>query len=294
MKEDKSTKSSLHPKNKHKQSYDFKSLIEVLPELESHAFVNKYETTTINFFEPEAVKALNKAILLKHYNIKNWDIPDGYLCPPIPGRADYIHYIADLIDHKVNANVLDIGTGANCIYPLLGVKEYNWDFTASEIDEIALKNAKKIVTSNKLSENIKLVLQSNSKEMFYGIIDREDFFDVSVCNPPFYTSQLEAEKANKRKVKNLSKKNHKEEIKTFGGQNNELWCKGGEKDFIKKMIKESYKFRDNVNWFTVLVSNKNHLKAFEQAVHNVKVKEQRIIEMKQGQKTSRILAWRFD
>lgn len=294
MKVSKPAKSSLHQRNKHKESYDFVSLIKVLPDLESFVFVNKYGTSTINFFDPKAVQSLNKAILLKDYDVKDWNIPEGYLCPPIPGRADYIHYVADLIDQKKKANVLDIGTGANCIYPLLGTKEYDWNFVASEIDEEALKNAKSIIFKNNLSDKIKLVLQSNSKEMFYGVINREDFFDLTICNPPFFKSQLEAVKSNRRKVKNLAGKTGKREIKNFGGQNNELWTKGGEKSFIKKMIKESYKFKDHVNWFTVLVSNKTNLKAFEQALYNVKAKEDKLIQMKQGQKTSRILCWRFE
>ena len=95
--------------------------------------LNPYGKQTINFFNPQAVKALNKALLVTHYGIRYWDIPKNYLCPPIPGRADYIHYIADLIDPEgVNMMVkeecddqprrqcrcLDIGVGANCIYPL--------------------------------------------------------------------------------------------------------------------------------------------------------------------------------
>jgi len=293
MNVEKLQKSSLHPNNKHRKPYDFKSLIQFSKKLESHVFINKYKTTTINFFDPDAVKALNKAILHKHYNIIDWDIPEGYLCPPVPGRADYIHYIADLIFTKKKATILDIGTGANCIYPLIGVKEYGWNFVASEIDDHALRNAKKIITRNKLSESINLKLQSNSKEMFYGIINKDDFFDVTMCNPPFFTSHLEAQKANRRKVKNLSKDKKSNEIKNFGGQNNELWCKGGEKAFIKKMIKESYKFKDHAEWFTVLVSNKNNLKAIGQALHNVNTTESKEIEMKQGQKTSRIVAWKF-
>jgi len=294
MNKDKTEKSSLHPQNKHKRSYDFAALIEVLPELKQFVFVNKYKTSTINFFAPEAVKALNKAILNKHYNIKDWDIPEGYLCPPIPGRADYILYAADLIDHKKKANVLDIGTGANCIYPLLGAQEYNWTFTASDIDAVALKNAKSIISKNNLQDHIRLVHQTNAKEMFYGVIDREDYFDLSICNPPFFKSHEDAQKANRRKVKNLSKSKKTDSNKNFGGQNNELWCKGGERAFIKKMIKESQKFNDHVNWFTVLVSNNSHLKAFEQALSNVKASDVKIVEMKQGQKVSRILAWCFD
>jgi len=87
-------KSRLHPRNKHRERYDFKLLIESSPELAQFVKMNIYNDESIDFFNPDAVKALNKALLKYFYDIENWDIPEGYLCPPIPGRADYIHHIA--------------------------------------------------------------------------------------------------------------------------------------------------------------------------------------------------------
>src|SRR5690606_24715537 len=111
---------------------------------------------SIDFFNPQAVKALNKALLFYYYDIVYWDIPENYLCPPIPGRADYIHYIADLLADNNKGIVptgseikcLDIGVGANCIYPIIGVKEYGWSFIGADIDALAIKSAKKIIASN--------------------------------------------------------------------------------------------------------------------------------------------------
>ena len=91
-------RSELHPRNKHNGQYDFSLLTENCPSLKKFVQLNPYGKQTINFFNPQAVKALNKALLVTHYGIRYWDIPKNYLCPPIPGRADYIHYIADLID----------------------------------------------------------------------------------------------------------------------------------------------------------------------------------------------------
>jgi 23S rRNA (adenine1618-N6)-methyltransferase len=39
--------------------------------------------------------------------------------------------------------VLDIGTGASCIYPILGQTVYQWHFVASDIDPISINTAKK-------------------------------------------------------------------------------------------------------------------------------------------------------
>ena len=90
-------KGELHIRNKHNGQYDFPLLIENYPPLKRFVSLNPLGVQTINFFNPQAVKALNKALLISYYGIRYWDIPKQYLCPPIPGRADYIHYIADLI-----------------------------------------------------------------------------------------------------------------------------------------------------------------------------------------------------
>ena len=87
------TITGFHPKNKHHGKYDFKTLIAANPDLATFVAVNEFGTETIDFANPDAVKMLNKALLLHFYGLKNWDIPKGFLCPPIPGRADYIHYL---------------------------------------------------------------------------------------------------------------------------------------------------------------------------------------------------------
>jgi hypothetical protein len=106
---------------------------------------NRYGTESIDFANPAAVKALNQALLKKFYDIAHWDIPPGYLCPPIPGRADYIHHVADLLagEHEVaiprgpSVAVLDIGIGANCVYPIVGCHDYGWQFVGTDIDVFA-------------------------------------------------------------------------------------------------------------------------------------------------------------
>ena len=90
-------KTNLHERNKHRGRYDFKLLIEISPDLTEFVNKNKYGDASIDFFDPLAVKALNRALLMHFYGLKFWEIPNGYLCPPIPGRADYIHHIAELL-----------------------------------------------------------------------------------------------------------------------------------------------------------------------------------------------------
>ena len=138
----------LHPRNPHHGPYNLAILSDANPALKQHIIQNPKGEDTINFFEAEAVFELNKALLYQYYQIDHWTIPKGYLCPPIPGRADYIHYLADLINGDKEVNCLDIGTGANCIYPIIGCSEYNWNFVGSELDQKAFDNALKIIERN--------------------------------------------------------------------------------------------------------------------------------------------------
>src|SRR3569832_1952774 len=87
----------FHPRNKHQGRYDFNVLVACNPELQAFLKQNAYQGEPIDFFDPRAVKALNEALLISFYGVSNWNIPADYLCPPVPGRADYIHHIADLL-----------------------------------------------------------------------------------------------------------------------------------------------------------------------------------------------------
>lgn len=254
--------------------------------------MNEYNDETIDFSDSEAVKALNKAILKAFYGITFWDIPAQYLCPPIPGRADYIHTVADLFQDKKNLKVLDIGTGANTIYPLIGSREYNWNFVGSDVDPKALTNAQKIIDGNKLEDKISFRLQKNPQSIFSSIIQEKEFFDLTICNPPFHESMEEASRGTSRKWKNLGKQPKKAEL-NFGGQGAELWCPGGEKAFILKMIDESKTFGAQVGYFTTLVSKEANLPPLIKALQTQKALNIRTLEMTQGQKKSRVLSWTF-
>lgn len=300
----KSTKSQLHPRNQHNKAYDFDSLIAVCPQLDTFVKPNKYDTLSIDFFNPLAVKTLNQALLKQSYQIDFWDIPDGYLCPPVPGRADYIHHIADLLYNKMpvkkmksigkNIKCLDIGTGANCIYPIIGHSEYNWSFVGSDIDVTSIDSAQTIINNNpELKKSIDLRFQKHQKHIFEGIIEQEDFFDLSVCNPPFHRSEQEAKDASKRKLKNLKGKKNKETKLNFGGQSNELWCEGGEERFLEQMIIESEMYSQSCMWFTSLVSKEEKLAKIYKLLELHNAVDIQTVPMAQGQKKSRIVAWSF-
>lgn len=290
--------SKLHPRNKHHGRYDLEKLGTACPELAPFIKPNAYQDLSIDFANPEAVKALNKALLAQHYHIKKWDIPKGYLCPPIPGRADYIHHLADLVSEKglvpKNIHCLDIGVGANCIYPIIGHQEYGWDFVGSDIDPKSIANGQQIINNNpSLEGHIDLRLQRKPNSIFKGVFQKGERFDLTLCNPPFHASLAEAQKGTLRKLSNLKKKKVYNTTLNFGGKHNELWCKGGELDFIQNMIQQSQEFSNSVSWFTTLVSKQSNLKLLYQALKKTGAAKVKTIEMGQGNKVSRILAWRF-
>lgn len=290
-------KVTLHPKNKHRDRYNFPELVVAHAALAPFVRVNKYGDKSIDFANPSAVMALNKALLIHFYGITNWSVPQGFLCPPIPGRADYIHRVAELIQQQDKTHTircLDIGVGANCIYPIIGVTEYRWDFVGTDIDQTAIKNAQSIVQNNaRLKGKIELRHQSNSKKIFEGIIHSTDQFDLSICNPPFHQSLSEATAGTKRKMKNLGHSKSKGPVLNFGGQQNELWCDGGEVHFIQTMIQESATFKNKIRWFTTLVSKQEHLQAIYKTLKLASVSNVVTMEMIHGNKSSRIVAWRF-
>jgi 23S rRNA (adenine1618-N6)-methyltransferase len=298
----KEEKNNLHSNNLHRFRYDFDLLKKHSEDLATYLFVNEHGIESIDFSDPNAVKSLNKALLFTYYNITFWDLPNNYLCPPIPGRADYLHYIADLIAESNNnfipmgssISVLDIGVGANCIYPILGNALFGWSFVASDIDEKALQNCVEICNQNQqLADNVSFQLQPNARFIFKDIILSEDRFTFTICNPPFHKSAAEAANGSIRKINNLENTSTKTPKLNFGGQSHELWCDGGELAFITQMIFESAKYPMHCFWFTTLVSKQSHISSLEKVLNKVNVVTFKIINIAQGQKISRILAWTF-
>ena len=291
------TKTNLHPRNQHKEGYDFGRLVADSPELEPFTIPNPVGQTTVDFQDAAAVRMLNRALLKTHYTINFWDIPANYLCPPIPGRVDYIHYLADLLASSNNNEIprgpgikaLDIGTGASLVYPLTGQSEYGWDFTGTDIDPAAITSARQICELNKLK--ITLRQQNMRENIFRGVIAPQDAFHITLCNPPFHASIEKANKGTQRKWSNLGKGASTK--LNFGGQNAELWCPGGEIKFIATMVEQSKEFADQCLWFSSLVSKKDNLQPLSRILRKAKVADFKVVEMAQGQKKSRFIAWTY-
>ena len=292
-------KPGLHPRNRHGQGYDFARLVAASPELGRFVHRAKHGGASIDFTDPAAVQALNRALLLEAYGIRGWDLPAGYLCPPIPGRADYLHHLADLlggggaIPRGGAVRVLDVGVGANLIYPLIGHREYGWSFVGADIDDVALAAAARTLAANPgLAEAIALRQQPDRPAAFTGVIHPGERFDLTLCNPPFHASAEAVREAAQAKWRKLGR-GAAGAARNFGGQGTELWCPGGEVGFITRMIDESRAFGGQVRWFTTLVSSSASLPALHRRLRQVEARSIRTVPMAQGQKQSRFVAWSF-
>jgi len=310
----------FHPRNAHNKGYDFALLLKSTPSLQPFLITKTDCALSLDFANPQAVTTLNAALLKSYYAIEYWTLPEGALCPPIPGRVDYIHHIADLLNAAPFAKarekhdsstkrqtdktkhvykLLDIGTGASGIYALLAAQQYGWECVGSDINPVSLANVSKILKQNSvLASRFSVREQTDKGSIFKGIIQEAEHFDVSVCNPPFHDSPSAAQEASQRKVSNLSKNRSNGKSQpypklNFGGQHAELWCNGGERLFLKRMIKESKEFAAQCGWFTSLVSKSDNLKPAIKQLNKLNAKEVRTIEMHQGNKKTRVLAWTF-
>ncbi|AKR43754.1 23S rRNA (adenine(1618)-N(6))-methyltransferase RlmF [Methylophilus sp. TWE2] len=289
-----STSSILHPHNLHCTGYDFSVLVQTHPALSCYVRPNAYGDDSIDFANPQAVKALNQALLKHYYGVVVWDIPKNYLCPPIPGRADYVHYLADLLAESSitqPVRLLDIGTGANLVYPLIASHTYGWQCVGVDIDAKALRNAQQIIEANGLQQQIGVRQQPNPSSIFKGVMLPGEQFTVTLCNPPFHASAEEALAGTQRKWRGLGKK--PPQALNFGGQSNELFCEGGEAAFLTIMIRESKLFAKQCVWFTTLVSKATNLPLVYRELKKVQAVTVKTVEMAQGQKQSRFVAWSF-
>jgi 23S rRNA (adenine1618-N6)-methyltransferase len=292
----------MHPRNRNLERYQIPALVTCLPELGAYVQPSKTGEDTIDFSSPNAVKLLNRALILNDYGLQAWNFPDANLCPPVPGRADYLHHMADLLRENQFGNiprgpelhVLDVGVGATAIYPIVGIVEYGWSFVGCDIAKESLESVRTIVEANaSLQGLLKVREQTDPSCILRGVISESDRFTFTMCNPPFHASAEEAAQGTMRKTKNLSGGRASNPMLNFSGVHEELIYDGGEMRFIQTLIRESQNYATNVFWFTTMVSKQSHLKVLYATLKTVRPDEIRTIPMGTGNKSTRILAWTF-
>ncbi|XP_050234783.1 uncharacterized protein LOC126683011 isoform X2 [Mercurialis annua] len=326
-KKNKRKRPTIHPNNKYADNPpDFALLASLYPSFKPYVFYSRDGKPRIDWTDFNSTRELTRVLLLHDHNL-NWWIPDGQLCPTVPNRSNYIHWIEDLLSSdiipKINTNGdtvkgFDIGTGANCIYPLLGASLVGWSFVGSDVTEVALEWAERNVKNNPhVSELIEIRKVTNCRDVLsiecsrnvepenlgsgmdmhesvveevvdantnyhgrilVGVVREGEKFDFCMCNPPFFDSMEEA---------GLNPKT------SCGGTPEEMVCPGGEKAFIARIIEDSVLLKESFRWFTSMVGRKINLKFLTSKLREVGVTVVKTTEFVQGQTCRWGLAWSF-
>ncbi|CAI7578163.1 unnamed protein product [Penicillium bialowiezense] len=211
-------------------------------------------------------------------------------------KLNYILWIQDLIDSTAGGLGegydrdrevvgLDIGTGCIGIYPLLGcTTRPGWKFVATDIDSENIRTAKQNVALNELESRIRIIESHPDGPLFPLEKLGHERLDFTMCNPPFYTSPDELVESAKQKKR--------PPFSACTGAEVEMVTRGGEVDFVRKMIDESLHLRDRIQWYTSMVGKMSSVSVLVETLikhgnHNFAV-----TEFDQGAKTKRwAVAW---
>lgn len=235
---------------------DFSTLADSWPPLEAHLKRRQDGARPgLDFRRPESLRELTRAQLSVCFGISGWDVPLDRLCPPVPNRLSYIRWLEGLLrlgsstqqENKIDGTAavrgLDIGTGASCIYPLLGAASYGWHFIASDVDACSADWARRNIAANpKLAKLIEVRLVQASSTlgpilMALASSNPPSSLDFVMTNPPFFDEDEEgADDGNPAGATRLM------------AQKGELTCTGGEVEFVSAMIDDSLQLRDKVRW----------------------------------------------
>ena len=290
---------SISPKENIENIYlssppNFNHLGQKYPSFSPYVKKTKYNTYTIDWKNGEAVRELTKCLLNKDFGIQYYELPNNYLIPTLPSRLNYILYLKKLYNifgigakSKNTHYVFDVGTGANLVYPILGSKMFNWNFVCSEINNNSIKIANNIIQGNNIDpKKIVIIKQNDSTKIFDGILDnfqkflQKNKFIFSMCNPPYYDYENEIKFDN----------SHTDNEYNF----EEVYTKGGEKQFILQMIKESETYKNKIFIFTSLVGKKKNFLILKEILQkNKKLKFLKFETFFQGKNARWVLAWGY-
>ncbi|KAJ4390180.1 hypothetical protein N0V93_007654 [Gnomoniopsis smithogilvyi] len=246
----------------------------------------------LDFTDPVAVKQLTKTLLNIDFGLRI-NLPDDRLCPPVPNRHNYILWLKSLLDFTSYSEPggklvgLDIGTGASCIYPLLGCAQRPWSFIATDVDPENLRHATQNVALNNLQDRIKVHPRSSLTDPMIPLdelgLKRIDF---TMTNPPFYESEAEM-------LKSAAKKDRPPHSACTGAPI-EMVCDGGEVAFVSRVLEESLILKERVQWYTAMFGMVSSLEIMVDKLRERAIDNYAVTEFVQGNKTRRwALGWSF-
>ena len=300
----------MHPDNtfKYKDNNYYSYLAQKYPNLYSvckKQNIKDKNNLKIDWEHPSATYELTKATLLDEFNLK-WELPKWNepecekqstpspknLVPPVPRSINYLCWVKDLVvyshAHQVisfdllstkmpQINGLDVGTGASCIFSLLGsVVSPQWNFVATDIVASSLQHAQKLSLMNSLEGRIGFQLVENAQYVSPVLNDiKKPHISFSICNPPFFSS-YDGDSERKSKLAKFEGKEHEK-------------AGLGELEFFKCMFYDSRPFE--LIWFTCMFGRKaSLLSAFEIVDSSVETYATALV---QGNTTRWCIAWRF-
>ncbi|KAG7641519.1 unnamed protein product [Arabidopsis thaliana] len=319
--------STKQPRSKYSDNPpDFASLASLYPSFKPFVFFSG-SRARIDWTDYNATRELTRVLLLHDHGV-NWWIPDGQLCPTVPNRSNYIHWINDLLSSGIIQSLggdgskvkgFDIGTGANCIYPLLGASLFGWSFVGSDFTVVALEWAEKNVQSNPHFSDLIEIRDSKVPPQCSSVPEVENTESEK-------TIQEEAEISATVKSDYHDNKSFIEpavllgvvkENETFdfcmsnppffetfeeaglnpktscGGTPEEMVCNGGEQAFVSRIIEDSAVLRQRFRWYTSMLGKKANLKLLISKLWEVGVTIVKTTEFVQGQTSRWGLAWSF-
>ncbi|XP_073091126.1 RNA N(6)-adenosine-methyltransferase METTL16 isoform X1 [Manis javanica] len=284
---------SMHARNRYKDKPpDFAYLASKYPDFKQHVQINLNGRVSLNFKDPEAVRALTCTLLREDFGL-SIDIPLERLIPTVPLRLNYIHWVEDLIGHQDSDKStlrrgIDIGTGASCIYPLLGTTLNGWYFLATEVDDMCFNYAKKNVEQNNLSDLIKVVKVPQKTLLMDALKEESEIiYDFCMCNPPFFANQLEAKGVNSRNARRPPPSS----VNTGGIT--EIMAEGGELEFVKRIIHDSLQLKKRLRWYSCMLGKKCSLAPLKEELRVQGVPKVTYTEFCQGRTMRWALAWSF-
>ncbi|CAG0880877.1 unnamed protein product [Darwinula stevensoni] len=205
--------------NIYKDPPDFKKLSEQYEEFKALTSYDLKGKLIVNFKDPNTLRVLTRCLLLRDFNLKV-DIPADKLVPTLPLRLNYILWIEDLLDIFLSCE--------------------NAAHTKNNDEIIGIDVVRKVSPSSILEEPL------TSSDVVY---------DFTMCNPPFYGKMHEEEGQGKEGKGGMKEKIHLKPRppphNASTGSNEEKLTDGGEEEFVRRMIDESSRLRDQVSLSSV-------------------------------------------
>ncbi|KAI2459342.1 hypothetical protein LOY97_003408 [Ophidiomyces ophidiicola] len=213
-------------------------------------------------------------------------------------RFNYILWLQDLVDSTANRYTdsydperavagLDMHWRQLHLPPafLCLVESNRQLILQSDIDESNIHHARRNIDRNGLQARIRLTRTRPEDPLIQlDAIPPSKMLDFTMCNPPFYESREELLASAKAKQRPPNS--------ACTGADIEMVTAGGETAFVSRMIEESLKLYDKVQWYTSMLGKLSSVTTLVEQLVAAGNKNWAVTQFVQGSKTKRwAIAW---